>query len=207
MNAWLGVSVILGCLGLNVFNTGKRSLMAHPLFMRRVLALYALLLRFTSFVIPIEVEGSRKITALDLSTSLRMTKAFFAVVFSGALSYVTYDLSFVFINNFVPYITNISKATMMSWNSYLLIFDMLLFIPIAYIAHRLNVFKTKRLATWMLALPAIPMFYFMKDASFYYVILIRVWIVFWGVVFSCVYTIWILRLFPHKSKYLWIAWA
>ena len=126
------------------------------------------------------------------------------VIFAGGLYYVTYDLSFVLLNTFAPLITNISRETMMFWNTTLLLFDMFLFVPLAYVIRHRHIATIKKLSVIMLALPAIPFFYFMKDASLLYVLFVRFWIVFWGVVFSCVLNVRLLQLFPHKHKYLWL---
>ena len=92
----------------------------------------------------------------------------------------------------------------MKWNTILLIFDLLICIPIGYVLQKMETKTVKRVSALMLAIPAIPMFHFMTGASLPYVLCVRVWIVFWGVVFSSVIMIWWLRLFPLRSKYLWI---
>lgn len=131
-------------------------------------------------------------------------RSILTLIFTGGLYYITYDLSFVLMNTFVPLITNITRETMMQWNTTLLLFDMFLFIPVAYLVWNRNVCTIKRLSVMMLALPAIPMFHFMQDASLAYVLFVRFWIVIWGVVFTCVLNVHLLSLFPNKNKYLWI---
>jgi MFS family permease len=201
-NAWMESSIILGCAlaswTATYINEGTWRI---PFWCGGMLALYAVLLRFRGNIVSVTLDKNDSRIHKDKKPPIR---SILTVIFSGGLYYVTYDLSFIFMNTFVPLITNITRETMMYWNTTLLLFDIVLFIPISYLVWNRDVKKIKRLSALMLALPAVPLFYFMQDASLFYVLFVRFWIVMWGIVFSCVMNVQLLSLFPHKSKYLWI---
>lgn len=54
----------------------------------------------------------------------------FKLMLAGSFSYITYSMSIVFMNNFVPLVTSIKYSTMMSLNTVLLVGDMLLLLII-----------------------------------------------------------------------------
>lgn len=232
-NAWLGSSVILGCAMASwVASAVSEHTWRVPFWCGGVLALYAVFLRFSNPVSlrediardrgPITNKGSLSSSVIFEQPNLNalngssvsgyalfeddrpLIRSILTVIFTGGLYYITYDISFVLMNTFVPFITNITRETMMQWNTTLLLFDMFLFIPVAYLVWDRDVTTIKRLSVLMLALPAIPLFHFMQDASLAYVLFVRFWIVIWGVVFSCVLNVHLLGLFPNKNKYLWI---
>lgn len=205
INAWLGSSVIGGCAMASwAASTVSGDTWRIPFWCGGVLALYAVFLRCHNMRHPRKPQNglSKMITtASDTQISFR---SILTVIFTGGLYYVTYDISFVLMNTFVPCITNITRETMMYWNTTLLLFDMFLFIPVAYLIRNRDMIAVKRVSVLMLALPAIPLFYYMQNASLTYVLLVRFWIVIWGVVFACVLNVHLLDLFPNKHKYMWI---
>lgn len=228
-NAWLGSSVIFGCAMASWAATYVSEYTWRiPFWCGGLLALYALFLRYSTqspMLSSSRKRGSIKAPTFGNSTGGSINiigngssvssfalpeddkpslRSILTVIFTGGLYYITYDLSFVLMNTFVPLITHITRETMMQWNTTLLLFDMFLFIPVAYLVWNRNVCTIKRLSVMMLALPAIPMFHFMQDASLAYVLFVRFWIVIWGVVFTCVLNVHLLSLFPNKNKYLWI---
>ncbi|MEK7654953.1 MAG: MFS transporter [Pseudomonadota bacterium] len=227
-NAWFESSVIVGsAMASWTANYVSEYTWRIPFWCGGVLALYAVFLRYSQSVIRGEgvaredikttefgnktgslgntIANGCSVSGRSLSKDDRPSlRSFLLVVFAGGLYYVTYDLSFVLLNTFAPLITNISRETMMYWNTTLLLFDMFLFVPLAYVIRHRHIATIKKLSVIMLALPSIPFFYFMQDASLFYVLFVRFWIVFWGVVFSCVLNVHLLQLFPHKHKYLWL---
>lgn len=224
-NAWMESSIILGCAMASWTATYiAEDTWRIPFWCGGILALYAVFLRYKDSIRgvipgmrsmtedpfvksnarPIINESSACMTAPLAKNDRPSARSILTVVFAGGLYYITYDLSFIFMNTFVPLITNISRETMMRWNTTLLLFDIILFIPMGYFVWNYDVGRIKRFAALTLALPTIPLFYFMQDASLFYVLFVRFWIVTWGIVFSCVMNVQLLSLFPHKSKYLWI---
>lgn len=204
MNAWLGSSVLLGC----AMASWAASIVSDytwriPFWCGGVLALYAVFLRFHNMCPPGGPQNGRS-WMTETPHSKFSLHAILTVIFSGGLSYITYDIGFVLMNTFVPLITTITRETMMRGNTLLLLFDMFLFVPVAYLVSNRDVVSIARLSALMLALPPIPLFYFMQDASLVYVMFVQFWIVIWGIVFSCVLNVHVFSLFSNRNKYLWI---
>jgi len=117
-------------------------------------------------------------------------------------SYITYAIPFIFMNSFVPLVSSISFETMMALNTGLLVFDLLL-IPIVgrYVVHY-NPQRVLVVSALILACTIVPLFYGLTNATVGYVLFVRIWIVFWGVVFMCPTNIWKKGLFPNGDSYL-----
>jgi MFS family permease len=123
------------------------------------------------------------------------------VATATCFSHLTYAVPFVFMNNFVPLITSITLRTMMVLNTSLLVFDML-FIPIlGQLTKRYNPYRVMVCAAAILAITIVPLFALLSHASLAYVTFVRVWIVFWGLVFLCPLHFWFNSLFKSSDKY------
>ena len=90
---------------------------------------------------------------------------------------------------------------MMVLNTGLLVFDML-FIPIlGKLTMRYSMYTVMVCAAGILATTIVPLFMFLSQASLAYVTCVRVWIVFWGLVFLCPLHFWFNSLFRSCDKY------
>ncbi len=116
-------------------------------------------------------------------------------------SHITYSLPFVFMNSFVPLVTDISFSTMMKYNTMLLCFDMVAVPMIGYMTQHCTAAWVMMCASAVLSFTIIPLFYGLHGASVYYVLGVRMWIVLWGVVFMCPLTLWCRRLFKKREAY------
>lgn len=123
------------------------------------------------------------------------------VTIATSFSYLTYSLPFIVFNSFIPLITPISLSDMMVLNSILMGFDMVAIFVIGHYVRSFNTNKIMGVASGLLALTAIPLFYGLLDASFLYVSLVRLWIVLLGLLYSCPIYIWYLDQFKGPDKY------
>lgn len=124
------------------------------------------------------------------------------IAIATGFGHLTYSIPFVFMNSFIPLITSISLETMMMLNTTLLVFDM---VMIPFIGRLLLNFEdTKVMVTASLALTftIIPLFNYLPNASLAYVVFVRIWIVFWGIVFLCPLNFWFSNLFTSSERYL-----
>lgn len=122
----------------------------------------------------------------------------------SSLSYMTYTIPFVFMNTFAPLVSHVSLETMMSLNTSLLIFDTLI---IPFVGRFTANYKPKKVLLFtslVLSLTMIPLFHFMQDASVTYIAFVRLWIVFWGVVFLCPLNYWCRQQFQGPDQYFLI---
>lgn len=115
-------------------------------------------------------------------------------------SHVTYSIPFVFLNSFVPLVTNITEQTMLALNTLLLVFDMLLLPIMGRLLIHLKPRIVMQTACYSLLLTIIPLFVLLPAASFGYVTGLRLWIVFWGVVFLCPLNVWFKELLLSSDQ-------
>jgi len=123
------------------------------------------------------------------------------VAVATCFSHSTYAVPFVFMNNFIPFITDITLQTMMVLNATLLVFDMA-FIPIVgQLVKDYNQKKVMVIAAAMLCITIIPLFAWLPRSSLVYVTCVRMWIVVWGLLFLCPLHFWFNGLFATEDKY------
>jgi len=123
------------------------------------------------------------------------------VAIATCFSQMTYAVPFVFMNNFVPFVTSISLSTMMALNTHLLVVDMMSIPVIGRFTMHYCMYKVMISAATVLAVTIIPLFIFLPHASLLYVTCMRLWIVFWGLVFLCPLHCWFNSLFKTSDKY------
>lgn len=124
------------------------------------------------------------------------------VAMATGLGHITGTIPFVFMNSFVPLITTITLETMMLLNTALLVVDMFLIPLLGRVTLKYDPVKVMVLASLVLSLSIIPLFALLPDASLEFVVFVRMWIVFWGVVFLCPLNFWFKNLFPQSDQYL-----
>lgn len=105
-------------------------------------------------------------------------------------SHATYAVPFVLMNVLVPRISAHSLETMMLLNTTLLVFDMVMIPVLGYMLERFDHKATMIFASGILSLTLIPLFFFLPQASLAYVTAVRLWIVFWGLIFLCPLNFW-----------------
>jgi hypothetical protein len=105
-------------------------------------------------------------------------------------------------NSFVPLVTDIRLETMMALNTSLLIFDLIVIPFIGRFVAKYDLVKTMIVACSILALTIIPLFQGLGEATLPYVMFVRIWIAFWGIVFLCPLNLWRKMLFSGPEQYL-----
>jgi MFS family permease len=131
----------------------------------------------------------KEITQL-LSVIIEQRKKIISVALVVSVSHITYTIPFVFLNVFIPLITQITVADMMFFNTALLVVDAFL-IPIIGACNKwCKSTRSMRYAATVLAVTIVPLFYFLPSASLLYVMVVRVWIVAWGIIFLCPLPFW-----------------
>ena len=129
-------------------------------------------------------------------------KKVITIIITSGFSYITYALAFIFINSFIPKVTTISYANMLSYNSIFLLLDLAL---ISIIYKQLSHYNTKNImlaCSLLLAISSTPFFTFLSNNSILYINIFRAWVILIGVTFSVAYNVWLLKLFSNKNKYL-----
>ena len=124
------------------------------------------------------------------------------VGFIASFSYITYTIPFIFMNSFIPQVTNIDISEMLQVNTMLLVLDTTLIPILTLISERYdrrNFMATMSITTMILV---IPLFYFLKDASFMYVMAVRLFIIIVGLAYLAPIHAWYYTLFKGSDKYL-----
>lgn len=205
INGLIGASTILGCAlasSVSVYISEHTHLWRLPFFCSGILVFYALFLRKSNF-------NKTKEKQVELTCAISRKNFSFSNIaflfFASALTYATYDMSFVFLNNFVPMITDISYNQMMRANTKLLLFDMFLFLPLSFWLRGENSKKIIQICLIMLGAPCLFFFSAISNASFAFILFMRLWIIFFAVLFCIFLNVYLFELFKGKSRYLNIA--
>lgn len=119
-----------------------------------------------------------------------------------AFSYLTYSTPFILMNSLMPLISDLTLVDMMKINSGLLVFDLIALPLVGFFVERFNPSKVMTFSGVMLGITLPFLWLFLENASFYYVLLVRAWIVFWGVVFSCPFNLWCFKQIKSQNKYI-----
>lgn len=205
ISSYYVVSSMMGAT-LASFAATLVSMSAHPEIYWRyaflsglVTGIVGLALRFISFDFtskPKEKhEPIRKIVSLHKGNIFR-------VIFISSFSYMTYSVPFVFFNKFVPLFTDTTLTEMMSYNSMLLVLDMLLVPILGYVAGNFNYTKWMMRCAIILGITALPCFYLLSTSSIIGITAIKFWIIVLGIAFVTPSKVWMFKLIGGKERYL-----
>ncbi|AFE55356.1 proline/betaine transporter ProP4 [Rickettsia typhi str. B9991CWPP] len=138
----------------------------------------------------------------DLTTIWNNKLSILRISVAVGFSYMSYSVPFIFMNSFIPLITNISIAKMIKFNTEFLIFDMLMIPIIGHLTKKLNYHKILNGTLIMMSLSIIPLWLFLNNASIWYVHFVRIWIIILGVSFLAPLNCWLNNLFKTNDKYM-----
>ncbi len=124
------------------------------------------------------------------------------IILVSSFSYITYTIPFVFMNSFIPEITDIKMGEMLQLNSVLLVLDTALIPIFGMIAENYNRAKFMASMSGFVALVIIPLFYFFENSSFVYVMFVRLVIIFAGLAYLAPIQAWYYELFDGSERYL-----
>lgn len=124
------------------------------------------------------------------------------IILVGSFSYITYTVPFVFMNNFVPQITNITLGEMLQLNSILLVMDTALIPVFGLLAENFNRSKFMGSMSALIAVTAIPLFYFLDGSSFIYIMFVRLVIIIGGLAYLAPIYAWYYDLVDEPDRYI-----
>ncbi|KJV58279.1 sugar (and other) transporter family protein [Rickettsia felis str. Pedreira] len=139
---------------------------------------------------------------LDLNTIWNSKLSILRISFVVGFSYMTYIVPFVFMNSFIPLITDISIETMMKFNTEFLIFDMVMIPIIGHLTKKFHYLKILNGTLILMSLSIIPLWLFLNNSSIWYVNFVRIWIIILGVGFLAPLNCWLNDLFKTADKYM-----
>ncbi|ARD86257.1 MFS transporter [Rickettsia bellii] len=124
------------------------------------------------------------------------------ISFAVGFSYMTYIVPFIFMNSFIPLITDISLETMMKFNTEFLIFDMIMIPVIGNLTKKFHYLKILRGTLILMILSLIPLWWFLNNSSIWYVNFVRIFIILAGVSFLAPLNCLLNDLFKTADKYM-----
>lgn len=148
-----------------------------------------------------DVKPKTESVALALPNLWRHRAVIFKSAMVSGFSYLTYVIPFVLMNGFLPFITNITFHEMMKLNSFLLIFDMVMILLIGKLVTPFKPRLLMKVASFILLITIIPLWWGLQSFGFYYVSFVRLWIIVWGVIFLLPLNLWLYNLVKSSDKY------
>ena len=124
------------------------------------------------------------------------------IAITSGFAYMTYSVPFIIMNNLVPEFTNLTLKDMMPSNTTLLIIDMILLPIIGSFLFKFELKNLLLLNVSILAITILPIWYYVENSSFVYIISVKIWIIIIGIVFSNSINLWYDSLIPKTEKYL-----
>ena len=165
--------------------------------------LCGLILLLPSHTLPLQTQDLSlgKKTRVLHREALRQWRTLGVIALCSSFSYMTYAVPFVFMNSYVPLVTGISLAQMTANNMVFLSFDMALPLVLSPLLSRYQPANIMLCSASLLAVTGGPLICFLKNASLPYILSVRFWFVFWGVLFGIAQAVWVSRLFQGPARY------
>jgi MFS family permease len=173
-----------------------------PYLLGSLSALILFLLRWKFFDQSQQVNISALPTGyLLLRSAWGERRRMFQIILVTAFSLLPYYFSFIFLNGFVPLITQISLEQMLGMGTFFLGLDGLLFMGLG---HALSYFSARRImiiTATIITLCSYPFFQGLEGASFMFILWFRLAFILLGVAFSCPITLWKRNMLTPKNRY------
>ncbi|CDG49691.1 hypothetical protein [Cardinium endosymbiont of Bemisia tabaci] len=134
-------------------------------------------------------------------------KAIMRIAIVAGFGYVVYTIPFLFMSSFVPMVTRVTYGTMMEYLPIFMVLDILLMSWIGKVGQKYDHNNLMGVASGLIALSIIPLFAGLQNASIFYITVVRCWLIFLGVIFSCFLTIWSKEQVAIETPYITIGLA
>ena len=131
----------------------------------------------------------------------------FTIAISSGLSYASYSIALVLMNGFIPLVSTLTKAEMISLNTSLLALDFCALPLFGWLASKISREKMMLTASLCLSLGALPLFVALEGATLTTVIAIRMCFVLLGVAYSAPFHAFAQQLIPKAHRYAVISFG
>lgn len=214
MSSFYGAStvggVLLASLGVSILCSINRvqEYWRFLYFLGFITVFFAALLRINTTLVnsPPKVLVTSSLQFV-LQAFWKEKQSLIAIAFASGFSYASYTLSLVMMNVFVPLVSSVSNEEMMHLNTFLLLIDFFLLPVFGILAQHFSREKMMILSGLLATFSGLPLFWFLQDASFFSVILIRFTLVIIGVWFSAPFYAWAHNLIAPSHRYTVISFA
>ena len=126
----------------------------------------------------------------------------FKISIFASFSFLTYTLPFVFLNNFIPLVSDIKFNDLLIHNTILLAIDILMIPIFGILADKFSYSKIMFFSACALAVTIMPIFYILPMLTLMQITLIKTWIIILGVAFVAPLNALLLKLTQGQQKYL-----
>ena len=137
-----------------------------------VITLISFLLRINSSSTFFAVEKTKNTTTAKIDFKL-IRKRFFVIVIISGFTYMNYSLSFIFMNGFIPLVTDLTFTHILTTTPFLLTLDILLLPLFGYISHIYSKEKIMIISSIMAIIFYPFLFLSLKNADIITVIIVR----------------------------------
>ena len=131
--------------------------------------------------------------------------ALLGITLAAGFSHAAYAVAFTLMNGLVPFVTHLTQLDVMKANSAFLVVDLLLLPCFGALAYRWGKERVMLGGAVGAMLSAVPLFYFLENASFGGVLLIRLGVLVFGVAFAAPYYAWAMEQVPLDRRYTILA--
>lgn len=174
----------------------------------RLLYLAGCLTAFFGFIIRRKSHSSPIFKApFQLSQFWQQRRALLWIAIFSGFSYANYSIALVLMNGFIPLITTITKAQMMTINTFLLLVDFAALPLFGWIASKTSREKVMLYASLGAAVSGIPLFLLLPHASLAGIIGIRICLVLFGVAFFAPFHAFAQQIVPPAYRYAIISFG
>jgi len=124
------------------------------------------------------------------------------IIILQGFAMITYSIPFVFLNNFIPMVSDLKTTELFIHNTFLLIFNNLMIPFIGVIIDKYHYAKWMFCIVFALFITIIPIFMLLPYLNIWQVTLVKSWIVVLGVAFSVPLNVLIFKMVKDNHKYL-----
>lgn len=124
------------------------------------------------------------------------------IMIISSFSFLTYTIPFVFLNNFVPLVSDIKTNELLAHNTGLMIINIILLPIFGNIVDKFDHAKWMALMSFLITITIIPFFYLLPNLSLIGVTIAKLWIVVIGVAFVAPLYALMFKLVNGEEKYL-----
>lgn len=171
-------------------------------------ALFGCLIRWQAPMQTIQASLTFKQSVLDQTKLLWVyRKEIFKIAITAGFSYANYSIAIVLMNGFIPLISSFTKAELINLNTSLLILD---FCALPFFGWLSSKFSRKKImigALLSIILGGVPAFFLLEQASFFSIVIVRIFFVLCGVAFFAPFHAWTQELVPSPARYVIISFG
>jgi MFS family permease len=142
-----------------------------------------------------------------LQTLWQMRALLSIIALTSGFSYATYSISLILVNGFIPLVSSLTKESMLTLNSLLLVLDFATFPLFGWLASKIKREKLMLYTALIVVVTCIPLSMFLSGAHLVTVICIRLCLVLLGVAFFAPFHAWVQKLVPLPHRYLVISFG